>query len=356
MLLGVLLVPITALIASHYVHSLTGVAIVSLLVTEFITSPMVQIAATTMQAGKGFVSAAQIRLVLVVLRTVVLVALFVSGHLTVGALGVASVALTGTVGLVALVRVGHHFHFHYLPGRIRWMHLRTNLLYSVGISAFSFQNDGDKTVLAASGHTVDTGLYAAAYRIAMLGMLPMSSLVNATHQRFLHHEEGVKGQHLNRARSFTKVTAIYGVVFIAGVLIFAPLLPYIIGESFEGSVTMLRWLSPLVLLRTLSIFPINGLMGLGKNFLRTVLIVCNSAVAMTLYILLVPTYSWRGAVAGTMISETLLVSTMWTALVIMQRRSDRDIDAVADPDLRWSVMADPDAQGAQYATDPAEQL
>ncbi len=346
LLLGLLLVPITAVAAAHFVSSLTGLAIVSLLITEFITNPVVQIAATTVQAGKGLVSAVKLRLVMVVLRALLLAGLYVTGHLTVASLGVASVGLTAVVGAVALARVGGRFSFPYVPGKMRWIHLRTNVMYSVGISAFSFQNDGDKTVLAANRFTVDTGLYAAAYRIAMLGMLPMSSVVSATHQRFLHHEEGLKGQHLKRAISFTVVTAAYGAVFIVGVLIFAPLLPLIVGDSFKGSIGMLRWLSPLVLLRTLSIFPINGLMGLGKMFLRTTLIVCNATVSMALYIVLIPGHGWRGAVAGTLISEVLLVGTTWTALVVMQRRADRAIDGAAR-----SVVPNPEAGSTQHAAD-----
>lgn len=327
LLLGMLLVPACGLAAGHFVKGLTWVAIVAILATEFLTAPVVQLAATTVQGGRGFIPAAKIKLVLVGLRAVVLITLFALDELTVAALGVASLAMSAALGMTLLVRVGTQFQFTYLPGRMYPRHLRSNLAYSLGISAFSFQNDGDKTVLAANGFKTDTGLYAAAYRIAQMGMLPMSSLVNATHQRFLHHEEGLKGQHLKRALSFTWVTALYGVVFIGGVMVVAPVLPLIIGDDFRGSVNMLRWLSPLVLLRTLSTFPLNGLMGLGHTVLRTSIIICTAILSMGLYVWLIPEFGWKGAVAGTWVSEVLLVGGMWTALVVMQRRADRAIDA-----------------------------
>lgn len=329
LLLGLLLVPACGLAAGHLVSGLTWVAIVAILATEFITSPVVQLAATTVQGGEGFIPSAKIKLVLVALRTIILITLFALDSLTVATLGVVSLVVSAAFGALLLARVGRQFEFRYLPGHMHARHFRSNVAYSVGISAFSFQNDGDKTVLAANGFRVDTGLYAAAYRIAQMGMLPMSSLVSATHQRFLHHEEGLKGQHLKRALSFTWVTGIYGLVFIGGVMVFAPFLPIIIGDDFEQSVNMLRWLSPLVLFRTLAIFPLNALMGLGRVALRTVIIVCSAVVSMGLYVWLIPLYSWKGAVAGTFVSESLLIIALWTALVVMQRREDDEIDLAA---------------------------
>ena len=63
--------------------------------------------------------------------------------------------------------------------------------------------------------------------------------------------------------------AAYGVVFAVFGVIAAPMITLIVGDEFEGSVTIVRWLAPLVLLRSLAIFPLNGLMGLGYTRLRT---------------------------------------------------------------------------------------
>ena len=78
--LGVLLTLVGTGIAALVVESLTAVAITTILLTEFLTSPMVHVAATTVQAATGFIGAAKIRLVLVIVRAVVLVLLFVVGR------------------------------------------------------------------------------------------------------------------------------------------------------------------------------------------------------------------------------------------------------------------------------------
>ena len=100
---------------------------------------------------------------------------------------------------------------------------------------------------------------------------------------------------------------------------------------------MMRWLSPLVFLRSLSMFALNGLMGLGRIGVRTLLIAIIAAVALALYILLIPHHGWKGAVAGTLSSEVLLVVAAWIALLVFQRRADRDIVETTPADLTQSV-------------------
>lgn len=327
LVLGVLLTAIGVLVAKFIVDNLAFIAIISILLTEFVTSPIVMVAATTVQAATGFAGAARIRIALVGGRLLLVLILFVSSSLTITSLGVGSLLISATLAAVVLHRVGRANGFRFRPGRVNLGHFRTNLVYSVGISAASLNNEGDKAVLAANGFVQDTGLYGAAYRIVNLGMVPVSSLIAVTHKRFLEHEEGVRGQHLRRAVRFAGFTGAYGVVVAVVLVLAAPLLPLLVGKDFEGSVDMVRWLSPLVLLRAVTMFPLNGLMGLGKTFLRSLIIVVNAAVAMTVYIVLIPRHSWSGAVAGTLISEGLLLVCTWAALIHYQRRADRAIDA-----------------------------
>jgi len=134
---------------------------------------------------------------------------------------------------------------------------------------------------------------------------------------------------------FAGATGAYGVAFAVVIVLAAPLLPILVGEDFKGSVNMVRWLSPLVLLRALTMFPLNALMGLGKTFLRSVIIVVNAIVAMIIYFALIPRWGWEGAVVGTMVSEGTLMISTWTALIMYQRRADRGLEShVFEPDAR----------------------
>ena len=325
--LGLLLTCIGTVAGVAVVDSLDLLTIVALLATEFLAAPLVQVAAGTVQAGTGFIAASRIRLVLLSARILVIASLFVAGSLTVTTLGVTMFAVATVIGLVSLRSVGRRYDFAFLPGTLRMRHLKTNVLYSTGISASSLNSDGDKLVLAANGFAVQTGQYAAAYRVVSFGLIPVGSLMQVSHNRFLVHVEGLQGQHLRRSMNFGLLAGAYGLVF--GVLIYlaAPLLPVLMGEEFEGSVVMVQLLAPIVCLRALGIFGLNGLMGLNKVALRTVLIVINASFAIALYIVLIPGRGWEGAAIGTLISESLMVVTTWTALVLCQRRSDVMIPA-----------------------------
>ena len=324
--LGVVLCAIGWFISSFVVESLSQAAIISILLTEFITIPLIYVAAGTVQAGANFAGAARIRLAMVSTKLMVVVSLFAVGALTVTSLGLTYLVATVMLSLFVLAKVGRRFSFWFRPGRVHVRHMKTNLVYSSAISAFAVQNDGDKAVLAANGFAHDTGLYAAAYRIVLLGMVPVSAITEVTHRRFLQREEGVRGHHLRLAIRFGGSLAVYGLVLAAGLIISAPLLPLVVGSDFEGSVQMMRWLSPLVLLRALSMFALNGLMGLGRTKLRTLLISIVAALGMVFYLVLIPTYGWKGAVIGTLTSEVVLVVVSWSALMFCQRSADRQIE------------------------------
>jgi len=323
---GVALTVIGMVAALLIVEKVAVIAMAAILVTEFVTMPVVHVAATAVQAVDTFGASARIRLVVLVARIAVLSILFATDSLTIASLAVSMFAVSTVVGVASLRVVGRRFGFVFLPGRVRGSHLRTNLVYSAGISADALGNEGDKLVLASNKLVVDTGLYAAAYRIIQLGLVPVGSVIQATHTRFLHHEDGLRGQHLRRATRYAVIGAVYGVVFAIGVIIVAPLLPLVVGKDFEGSVQMVRWLSPIVLLRAVGSCSINALMGLNKVTLRTVLIAINAAGALVLYIVLIPIMGWQGAAVATVISEALSVVMTWSALVVCQRKADRALD------------------------------
>jgi O-antigen/teichoic acid export membrane protein len=320
--IGSVLVVVGTLLATHIVHGLSDGAIVSLLAVEFLSLPLVLIAAATVQAGEGFIGAAKIRLVIAAGRATVLVGLFATDELTVANLGLAQLTFTAVLAVIVMRMVGRKFGFPFLPGRIAGRHLKTNVVYSAAISSFALQNNGDQTVLAANRFTVDTGLYAAAYRVISLGLIPVGSMVEITHKRFLEQGEE-QSRHLRMAMRLALIAGVYAIAFGSALVAVAPLLPVIMGDAFEGSVEIVRWGAPLVLFQAITIFPLNGLMGLHRTGLRTIIIMINAAFTMGLYIVLIPHFSWKGALAGSMIGDSVLAAVSWTALVICQRRVDR---------------------------------
>lgn len=330
LIIGSLLTVVGVVIASWVVPTLGIATITAVILLEFVAQPIGQIAATTVQVSSGYTPSMQVRLIPLILRIAIIFTLHSLGHLTITTLGVTHLFCALILSTLMMRTVARHYGIKGAPGRLRRMHLKTSAVYSVGISGLSLQNDGDKAVLASYGFREDTGLYSAAYRIVQFGLLPVGTLVGVSHQRFLHHQEGDKRQHLRRSLRFAGVTAAYGLVFAIGVVVISPILPRLMGEDFADSVPMVRALAPLVILRGLAIFPLNGLMGLGKTFLRTVLLVVSAVVSMILYIVLIPIMGWEGAVVGTLVGEAGLAIAAWWLLLVYQRRDDERIDAAME--------------------------
>ncbi|MEK7426247.1 MAG: polysaccharide biosynthesis C-terminal domain-containing protein [Actinomycetota bacterium] len=338
LIFGTALTVLGVVVASLVVPTLGLSTTSAIILLEFVSLPIGSIAFTTVQSIAGYIPATQLRLIPLVIRLAIIVVLSATDRLTVASLGYVYLVVSTVMSLIALQMVANRYRFSPWPGTIRSRDAKTSMQYSLGITGMSFQNDGDKAVLAAYGYREETGLYAAAYRIVQLGLLPVGVLFGVSHQRFLQHQEGERNQHLRRSIKFAAVTASYGLVFAGFVVLIAPVLPRLVGEDFRGSVEMVRWLSPLVLLRSLALFPSNGLMGLGKTFMRSILLVVTAVVSMVLYIVLVPIMNWRGAVLGTMIGEALLAVLAWYFLLRYQRADNDRIDAVGRTALEDTAL------------------
>jgi O-antigen/teichoic acid export membrane protein len=328
---GLLMTVLGTGIAALIVDGLPLRAIVPLFLLEFVSYPAVLIAASTVQVCDGYAASTPVRILPIGLRIVILLALFRTHRLTIASLGITYLLATIALGIVLLRHVGRRYGITMLPGPVRARHLRSSLVYSAGVSGFALQNDGDKTVLQAYGLKSDVGLYSAAYKIVQFGLIPVNAFMNVSHNRFLEHDDTAAGQHRRRALRFGALCASYGLLFAICVIVAAPLITIVVGSDFEGAVTIVRWLAPLVLLRSLAIFPLNGLMGLGHTRLRTGLLLASAALSLVLYVALVPLWHWRGAAAGTLVGEAALALVAWVALVRLERRHDRGADPAAVP-------------------------
>ena len=251
-------------------------------------------------------------------RILLLTSLAALGSLNLKTLAVGQIATLGAVAAFALLRVSRQLGVAPRFGAIRRGHVRSTMLYGIGIGASIAQADGDKFVLNAAHHQADAGRYGAAYRLMGVVMLPIYALAGATHVSFLDGTAGPGGQ-VRRAIRLSLVGMAYAVPAIVALEIIAPYIPKILGRDFAETTVILRLLAPVVALRGLGVFPMNGLMGLGRNALRMKLLVSNALLSLLLYALLIPGYSWTGALVGTLVSETTLAISAWAALLACER-------------------------------------
>lgn len=325
---GVLMTLLGTGLAMLIIDGLPVRAILPMFLLELVAFPTVLIAASTIHAMDGYAASAPVRMVPVVFRIGIILVLYALGNLTIVSLGVTYLIATAIIGAVLMRRTGRRYGIRMLPGRVHGRHIKTSLVYSLGVSGMAVQNDGDKTVLQAYGFKNDVGLYSAAYKIVQLGLIPVNTFMSVTHNRFLDHNEHSRGQHVRRSLRFGSVCVAYGLLYAIAIAVAAPLITKIIvGNEFAGASTVVRWLAPLVLLRALAVFPLNGLMGLGFTRLRTILLVASAVLSLVLYIALVPLWHWKGAAAGTLIGESVLAVASWVALIKLERKHDRAVHA-----------------------------
>ncbi|MCB0999844.1 MAG: hypothetical protein KDB40_11150 [Acidimicrobiales bacterium] len=260
-----------------------------------------------------------VMLVLAAFGTLTLEHLVYANFVTFAALTTAMVAVAPRLGLGRVV-----------PRRIERAHVRTSSLYSLGVSGSLVQNDGDKVVLEAAGHRGDTGVYAAGYRLMMLAMIPLNAFSGSTHWAVLRsaHDETSQSK---RAMKFTAISLVYAVPAAVVMFFAAPIVPHVLGDDFEGTEQVIKWLSPVVVLRGVGILPLNGLIGLGRTMARTGLLVGGAVVSMGYYLWLIPGGSWRGAAQATILAECTLLAASWLVLLRAQRRADEQ-HLAANPD------------------------
>jgi O-antigen/teichoic acid export membrane protein len=198
--------------------------------------------------------------------------------------------------------------------------LGSSVSYALGVSASSMQSDGDKAALNGAGQQVIAGQYGLAYRVLSIAYMPIAAAISATHQSFLEQDGKSKPRF---AMKSSAVALAYSVVAAAGLWITAPLLPRLVSQKFEPSVEMIRWLAIVLVPRSISAFPIGALMGLGRTRQRTTVLLISAALSLVLYGTLIPAYSWKGAVAASLIVEAFLVVTSWGCMFWSVKNQNR---------------------------------
>ncbi len=293
------------------------------------------------QAGNGLIvaiavsslsfrAAVVLRIVLLAVRMLVFVGLAATERLTLINLGLFLTYGYVATGLASALVIGRRLGLRFRPGRPERNHVHSAVLFAPAILAIASSEDADKTFLVRFDHAADGGLYAIGYRVAKLAMVPYAALVAATHTRFIAQGDG-RNEHLRRSLRFSALSLAYSVVAATAMVTMAPTMVGIIGnERFRDASESLRWLSILVVLRGLKVFPYNSLLGLNKQKLRMFVDITGVFVAMLLYLLLIPQYSWVGALIATLVSEFVTVVMSWWFLIVHQHRENNTLMAAID--------------------------
>ncbi|HTY84487.1 MAG TPA: oligosaccharide flippase family protein [Silvibacterium sp.] len=198
--------------------------------------------------------------------------------------------------------------------------LKEGVFFSVGLSAQTIYNDIDKTMLAKLGDLTATGIYGAAYRIIDVSLVPLRSILSAANPGFFRagHLGGMRETWRYMMRLLPKALA-YAAVATAGLFLFAPVIPDILGKQYAQSIGALRWLAVLPLLKTVHSFFADALTGAGHQRTRTFIQIGVALFNILINLWIIPAYSWLGAAWSSIASDGALMCLLGVAIFALSR-------------------------------------
>lgn len=302
--------------------TLTPVEVVLIVVTEILTVAVVFISGIAVQASSGFPAAIRVKGGVIPMRLAVLLVLWQLDALTIRNLA-AGFGLCFTIYGIYLLTVHLPKHGYRVGlGRPSRVSMRSSLMFSAPMGASKLQTDADKYLLNVFRHNADAGLYGAAYRMVLLGTLPLLALETAAFQRFLPQGDGRPGLHLRRAQILAGLMLAASLLVSGALYVLLPWFDFLFDDEFKPAMDIVPWLLILVPLISTSGTPLNGLLGLGLPGKRMQVYIASAVVSLVLYFSLIPAFSWEGALIATIISELFLSAAGWTTLWYYQRQAD----------------------------------
>ena len=203
--------------------------------------------------------------------------------------------------------------------------------FAVGQSASSIYSSIDRVMLARFGTLSDTGVYAAAMTILGMAKLPLSTLEQITHPKF--YELG--GQSVIATARFAwknvKLGTVYAMVAGAGLILLSPLVPVVLGSSYESSVGALRWCAIFPLLSAIGNPARVVITAIDRPQDRTKILMVAALMNTVLNFMWIPRYGWRGAIASTVLCEVILVIALWGVILVHAHREHQNGTATTPP-------------------------
>jgi O-antigen/teichoic acid export membrane protein len=197
--------------------------------------------------------------------------------------------------------------------------LREGLFFAAGMSAQTVYNDLDKTMLARLGSLEATGIYGAAYRVIEVSFTPVMALLTAAYPRFFQIGMGGIAASIAFAKPLMKRAFLFSCALCAGLVLFAGLLPMVLGAQYAEAAEALRWLAVILPFRSIHAFFSDILTSVGRQGVRTVLQVGVALVNGLVNLWLIPAFSWRGAAWSSIGCDALLAIAVVSAVRILSR-------------------------------------
>lgn len=308
------------------------VLVVEIIVADLLFARLVDLGGQAFQAHDRLSRTATTQFAISAIRLVaaLLLATLVPGRATASQWGALYLAASAVSAAVTLYWAFRELGFPDWAARLTRPQLAEGFHFSVTNSAASIYADIDKTMLARMATLEAAGFYAAAYRILDVSFVPIRSILFAAYGRFFSAgESGVRGA-IRYARKLVAAGVVYSVFAALAIYALAPIVPRFLGPEYARSVIVLQMLCVLPLLRTLHYFAADALTGADRQGLRSGVQAVIAVGNVLLNLVLIPRYTWRGAVWSSIASDGMLAACLWVAVAVLSAR-ERSASPAASP-------------------------
>lgn len=316
---------IGGLISSTFLpQEITPIIYGSILLAEMIGLRMVVSASSAFYASGHVGKSIYVNLIMVVLKLIASIALLspvIGSDLVTWSILYCAANAVGALTAVLMVNYlleQPKFSLTYLRSE-----LKDGLFFAISASSDRINGSLDKTMLASLSTSQAAGVYGAGYRFIDMAYMPIMAVMSAAYTRmFKHGAEGIVGS-WQFAKRLLPAGLLYGTITAVGFLVAAPIVPLILGNEYQESVPVLRWLAPIHLLAALQLIVADSLTGAGLQSWRSGVQVASSLLNFCGNLWLIPIMSWRGAAISTLATEVFKLIALWVVLLLFLRRKQQ---------------------------------
>jgi O-antigen/teichoic acid export membrane protein len=204
-----------------------------------------------------------------------------------------------------------------LPDRSGW---KDNTGFALLALTGSGPTELDKTLSARLLPLETAGIYAAASRITVALVVPISSMMMAALPRLFQESNNGPLQRRLLYRIFVSSLA-YGLVGAASLWLLAPVVDRLFGPAFAGLSLTIRWFSLVVPGLCLRLAAVNILMTIGCPWIRISIEVIGIAMMISCALVFTADGAGRGLVVAVICAETAMALLGWTWILSRRSRS-----------------------------------
>lgn len=291
---------------TSFIYTVSFYVVLFILITELVAYRLIDVATHVWQAKEKLRSGSMAYLSISFARLVMVLVLSLAESMTIYAWSLCNLLLTFAVAIVFLWKVIREYEIPVKKIRLYPREVLRGIYFSFSGTSQAINANIDKIVLSRLGSLNDVGVYAAAYRIVQMGLLPLMAVLQATYPLYFRAGSNGLAEALSFSRKIMIPMVAYGVVASCAIVCLAPLIPFILGAQYTESVYYMQCMSPLPILQVAHYLLGEAMTGAGLQKYRALIQIGVGLISIVLNIVLITWFGIMGAIATVLSGEILL--------------------------------------------------